>query len=67
MLIKQFLWKFSFLVSFLFNSDPNGKIDSGGEVWVLLIKRLKPSDKGSYICELNSDPVLRSIHILDGK
>lgn len=39
----------------------------GGEVWVLLIKGLKGSDSGAYICELNSDPVLRSIHILTGK
>ncbi|XP_075164635.1 Ig-like and fibronectin type-III domain-containing protein 2 [Haematobia irritans] len=52
-------------VSVLHDENPNGKIESGGEVWVLLIKRVKASDKGSYICELNSDPVLRSIHILD--
>ncbi|XP_059217362.1 Ig-like and fibronectin type-III domain-containing protein 2 isoform X2 [Stomoxys calcitrans] len=52
-------------VSILHDESPNGKVESGGEVWVLLIKRLKPSDKGTYICELNSDPVLRSIHILD--
>ncbi|XP_058985320.1 Ig-like and fibronectin type-III domain-containing protein 2 [Musca domestica] len=54
-------------VSVLHDEEPNSKVESGGEVWVLLIKRLKPSDKGSYICELNSDPVLRSIHILDVK
>jgi len=34
---------------------------------VLLIKTLKPNDSGAYICELNSDPVLRSIHILTGE
>ncbi|KAH8334760.1 hypothetical protein KR074_009919 [Drosophila pseudoananassae] len=48
--------------------DPKGKnLETGGEVWVLLIKNLKPSDSGAYICELNSDPVLRSIHILTVK
>jgi len=48
--------------------DPKGKnLETGGEVWVLLIKSLKPSDSGAYICELNSDPVLRSIHILNGE
>ena len=35
-------------------------------MWVLLIRKLKPLDSGSYICELNSKPVLRSIHILTG-
>jgi len=48
--------------------DPKGRnLETGGEVWVLLIKSLKASDSGAYICELNSDPVLRSIHILIGK
>ncbi|XP_061387112.1 Ig-like and fibronectin type-III domain-containing protein 2, partial [Musca vetustissima] len=44
-------------VSVLHDEGEFSKVESGGEVWVLLIKRLKPSDKGSYICELNSDPV----------
>uniref|UniRef100_W8ADW8 Ig-like and fibronectin type-III domain-containing protein C25G4.10 n=2 Tax=Ceratitis capitata TaxID=7213 RepID=W8ADW8_CERCA len=43
--------------------DPKG-LESGGEVWVLLVRRLTTEDSGSYICELNSEPVLRSIHIL---
>lgn len=47
--------------------DPKGRLESGGEVWVLLIKQLKLSDSGSYVCELNTDPILRSIHILNGK
>ncbi|XP_018795157.1 PREDICTED: Ig-like and fibronectin type-III domain-containing protein 2 isoform X1 [Bactrocera latifrons] len=46
--------------------DPKG-LESGGEVWVLLVKRLTTEDSGSYICELNSEPVLRSIHILTVK
>ncbi|XP_030373316.1 Ig-like and fibronectin type-III domain-containing protein 1 isoform X2 [Scaptodrosophila lebanonensis] len=45
--------------------SPN--LETGGEVWVLLIKTLKTSDSGAYICELNSEPVLRSIHILTVK
>lgn len=49
-------------------TDPKGRnLETGGEVWVLLIKTLKTSDSGAYICELNSDDVLRSIHILTGK
>lgn len=49
-------------------TDPKGRnLETGGEVWVLLIKTLKTNDSGAYICELNTDPVLRSIHILTGK
>ncbi|XP_037879473.1 Ig-like and fibronectin type-III domain-containing protein 2 [Glossina fuscipes] len=51
-------------ISVLHDENPKGRLESGGEVWVLLIKKLKISDTGSYVCELNSDPVLRSIHIL---
>ncbi|XP_023302537.2 Ig-like and fibronectin type-III domain-containing protein 1 [Lucilia cuprina] len=54
-------------ISVLHDESPKGRIETGGEVWVLLIKKLKPSDSGSYICELNSEPVLRSIHILTVK
>ncbi|XP_017019547.1 Ig-like and fibronectin type-III domain-containing protein 2 [Drosophila kikkawai] len=55
-------------VRILHDENPKGKnLETGGEVWVLLIKTLKPSDSGAYICELNSDPVLRSIHILTVK
>ncbi|KAH8270054.1 hypothetical protein KR018_003173 [Drosophila ironensis] len=55
-------------VRILHDENPKGKnLETGGEVWVLLIKNLKPSDSGAYICELNSDPVLRSIHILTVK
>ncbi|XP_043647954.1 Ig-like and fibronectin type-III domain-containing protein 2 [Drosophila teissieri] len=55
-------------VRILHDENPKGRnLETGGEVWVLLIKTLKPSDSGAYICELNSDPVLRSIHILTVK
>ncbi|XP_034111306.1 Ig-like and fibronectin type-III domain-containing protein 2 isoform X1 [Drosophila albomicans] len=55
-------------VRVLHDGSPKGRnLETGGEVWVLLIKDLKTSDSGAYICELNSDPVLRSIHILTVK
>ncbi|KAH8405330.1 hypothetical protein KR222_005359 [Zaprionus bogoriensis] len=55
-------------VRVLHDENPKGRnLEAGGEVWVLLIKTLKTSDSGAYICELNSDPVLRSIHILTVK
>ncbi|XP_067642607.1 Ig-like and fibronectin type-III domain-containing protein 1 isoform X2 [Eurosta solidaginis] len=53
-------------ISVLHDENPKG-LESGGEVWVLLVKGLTIHDSGSYICELNSDPVLRSIHILTVK
>jgi hypothetical protein len=39
---------------------------SGGDVWVLNIKSTKASDSGVYICEVNSDPIVRSFHKLSG-
>ncbi|EDW70342.2 Ig-like and fibronectin type-III domain-containing protein 1 [Drosophila virilis] len=52
----------------LHDENPKGaNMEMGGEVWVLLIRSLKASDSGAYICELNSEPVLRSIHILTVK
>ncbi|EDW26268.1 GL24598 [Drosophila persimilis] len=55
-------------VRILHDENPKGKnLETGGEVWVLLIKNLKAGDSGAYKCELNSDPVLRSIHILTVK
>ena len=39
---------------------------SGGDVWVLVIKNVKASDEGTYTCEVNSRPVLRSFHTVHG-
>jgi glutathione synthase/RimK-type ligase-like ATP-grasp enzyme len=36
-------------------------------VWVLVIKEAKPSDSGIYVCEVNSNPILRSFHKLSGE
>jgi len=38
--------------------------DEGGDVWVLAIGDARISDSGSYICEVNTTPVLRSFHNL---
>lgn len=40
------------------------KIAQGGEVYVLLIKNVNPDDTDVYVCEVNSDPMLRSFHPL---
>lgn len=42
-------------------------IRKGGDVWALVIKQVKPSDAGLYICELNTEPPVRSFHRLTGK
>lgn len=42
-------------------------LPSGGDVWVLVIKNSKPSDSGIYVCEVNSNPIVRSFHKLSGK
>ena len=39
---------------------------AGGDVWVLVIKAARPMDSGTYICEINSNPILRSFHSLFG-
>ena len=39
---------------------------SGGDVWVLVIKNVRASDDGTYTCEVNSQPVLRSFHTVHG-
>lgn len=36
----------------------------GGDVWVLLIKNVKPQDSDVYVCEVNSLPVIKSFHPL---
>jgi Immunoglobulin domain len=35
-----------------------------GDVWVLLIRNVKPNDTGIYTCEVNVNPVIRSFHHL---
>jgi glutathione synthase/RimK-type ligase-like ATP-grasp enzyme len=32
-----------------------------------VIKDAKPSDSGIYVCEVNSNPILRSFHKLSGE
>ncbi|XP_046969114.1 Ig-like and fibronectin type-III domain-containing protein 2 isoform X1 [Vanessa cardui] len=39
-------------------------IMKGGDVWALVIKSVKPSDAGLYMCELNTEPPVRSFHKL---
>ena len=38
--------------------------ETGGQVYVLLIKNLTVKDAGVYICELNSEKITRSFHEL---
>lgn len=42
----------------------SGSVSSGGDVWVLVIKSARAADTGTYICEINSNPILRSFHSL---
>ncbi|XP_069163347.1 Ig-like and fibronectin type-III domain-containing protein 2 [Procambarus clarkii] len=39
-------------------------IRSGGDVWVLVIKNAKVTDKGVYVCEINSNPSLTSLYMV---
>ncbi|KAK6628150.1 hypothetical protein RUM43_001962 [Polyplax serrata] len=39
--------------------------DNGGDVWVLVIKNANATDSGIYVCEVNSDPIVRSFHKLN--
>ncbi|KAL0821463.1 hypothetical protein ABMA28_004934 [Loxostege sticticalis] len=39
-------------------------IAKGGDVWALVIKSVKASDAGLYVCELNTEPPVRSFHKL---
>jgi hypothetical protein len=41
-------------------------IMKGGDVWALVIKSVKASDAGLYMCELNTEPPVRSFHKLTG-
>ncbi|XP_075234927.1 Ig-like and fibronectin type-III domain-containing protein 1 [Lycorma delicatula] len=38
--------------------------DEGGNVWVLAIKDVKTNDSGLYSCEVNSNPVVKTVHKL---
>jgi len=51
-------------ISVLHDDAPNKKQTPAGDVWVLLIKTVKPEDSDVYVCEVNSDPVIRSFHPL---
>ncbi|XP_075980799.1 Ig-like and fibronectin type-III domain-containing protein 2 isoform X2 [Anticarsia gemmatalis] len=43
---------------------PGPGIAKGGDVWALVIKSVKASDAGLYMCELNTEPPVRSFHRL---
>ncbi|XP_055528945.1 Ig-like and fibronectin type-III domain-containing protein 1 [Wyeomyia smithii] len=51
-------------ISILHDDSPNGRTPLGGDVWVLLIKDARLNDTDVYVCEVNSDPVVRSFHPL---
>lgn len=46
---------------------PGPGIAKGGDVWALVIKSVKTTDAGLYMCELNTEPPVRSFHRLTGK
>ncbi|KAK9885475.1 hypothetical protein WA026_010967 [Henosepilachna vigintioctopunctata] len=46
------------------SANSTSKVHSGGDVWVLVIKEAKPTDSGVYVCEVNSNPIIRSFHKL---
>lgn len=52
---------------FLHILAPKGKTPSGGDVWVLLITDTKPTDSDLYVCEVNSNPPIKSFHPLKGE
>lgn len=45
-------------------SEEMKEVPVGGDVWVLVIKKSKPTDSGVYVCEVNSNPIVRSFHKL---
>lgn len=45
-------------------SNDKKKKAVGGDVWVLLIKNVKPEDSDVYVCEINSSPAIKSFHPL---
>lgn len=57
----------SCVINLVASAAPTGQAPTGGDVWVLLIKNVRPSDTDVYVCEVNSDPALRSFHPLKGE
>ncbi|EAA05182.4 AGAP011355-PA [Anopheles gambiae str. PEST] len=53
-------------ISVLHDDSPKGRTPLGGDVWVLLIKETRLNDSDVYVCEVNSDPIVRSFHPLTG-
>ncbi|XP_058124562.1 Ig-like and fibronectin type-III domain-containing protein 1 [Anopheles ziemanni] len=51
-------------ISVLHDDSPKGRTPLGGDVWVLLIKETRVNDSDVYVCEVNSDPIVRSFHPL---
>ncbi|XP_052873386.1 Ig-like and fibronectin type-III domain-containing protein 1 [Anopheles cruzii] len=51
-------------ISVLHDDSPAGRTPLGGDVWVLLIKETRLNDSDVYVCEVNSDPIVRSFHPL---
>ncbi|XP_060521519.1 Ig-like and fibronectin type-III domain-containing protein 2 isoform X2 [Cylas formicarius] len=45
-------------------NDGSSELPSGGDVWVLVIKNSRLTDSGIYVCEVNSNPIVRSFHKL---
>lgn len=43
------------------------KVQSSGDVWVLVIRKAKPTDSGLYVCEAGNNDTLRSFHKLIGE
>ncbi|KAF7279649.1 hypothetical protein GWI33_006881 [Rhynchophorus ferrugineus] len=56
--------RFSVLHDSTSNQHSNIELTSGGDVWVLVIEDVKPMDSGIYVCEVNSNPIVRSFHKL---
>jgi hypothetical protein len=53
-------------ISILHDDEPKDRDKKavGGDVWVLLIKNVKPEDSDVYVCEVNSSPKIKSFHSL---
>ncbi|XP_030759730.1 Ig-like and fibronectin type-III domain-containing protein 1 isoform X2 [Sitophilus oryzae] len=56
--------RFSVLHDSSTNDDGSTEVPTGGDVWVLVVKNVKATDSGIYVCEVNSNPIVRSFHKL---